>query len=191
MAAPDDSVLDEVLPADEVTEALLALLEWMEIHLLTFSVLIQVGLIVGALVPAIIFGPRLKQLILRQASSRLKPGIGRRLVDALADLATPIALYLTLTLIRIGLGSAGPRARAPRGRSPPPGRSCSQAEGGLPSRPPASPRRDRCSLPISIPENTDSFLSGEQDGIQSGQSPERDPRAGRQGGQQQSDVRPN
>lgn len=106
-AAPGASVLDEVLPADEVTEALLALVEWMETHLLTFSVLVQVGLILGALVPAIIFGPRLKQLIYRQASARLKPGFGRRLVDALADLATPIALYLTLTLIRIGLGSAG------------------------------------------------------------------------------------
>lgn len=101
------SVLDDVLPADEVTAALLSLLDWAEAHLLTFSVLIQVGLILGALVPAVLFGPRLEQLILKQASARLQPGFGRRVVDALADLATPIALYLTLTLIRIGLGSTG------------------------------------------------------------------------------------
>jgi len=102
-----ESVLDDVLPADEVTAALVTLLDWVETHLLTFSVLIQVGLILGALVPAILFGPRLKQLIREQASARLQPGFGRRVVDALSDLATPIALYLTLTLIRIALGSAG------------------------------------------------------------------------------------
>ena len=102
----DESVLDEVLATDQVTAAILALVEWAEIHLLTLSVVIQVGLILGALVPAIVFGPRLKRLINNQLSARVSRGYAKRLVDALADLATPIALYLTLTIVRIALGSA-------------------------------------------------------------------------------------
>ncbi len=107
MQAREDSVLDHVLPADEVTSALLALADWAETYLLNINVLIQVGLIVGALVPAIIFGPRLRRLIDGQLTSRARTPFLIRLSGALAELATPIALYLTLTVIRIGLGSAG------------------------------------------------------------------------------------
>lgn len=107
MQANDKSVLDEVIQADEVTQALLALLEWAETYLLNINVLIQVGLIVGALVPAVIFGPRLKRLVREQLSRRAGNNFLRRLSDAVAELATPIALYVTLTIIRIALGSAG------------------------------------------------------------------------------------
>lgn len=107
MQAREDSVLEDVLPADEVTAALVALIDWAETYLLNVSVLIQIGLIFGALVPAIIFGPRLKRLIDAHLASRAKTPFLRRLASALAELATPIALYLTLTVIRIGLGSAG------------------------------------------------------------------------------------
>lgn len=106
MQAREESVLEDVLPADEVTAALIALIDWVETYLLNVSVLIQIGLIFGALVPAIIFGPRLRRLIDAQLTGRVKTPFLRRLSSALAELATPIALYLTLTVIRIGLGSA-------------------------------------------------------------------------------------
>ncbi|MGD8415884.1 MAG: mechanosensitive ion channel [Pseudomonadales bacterium] len=106
MQASEKSVLDDVIQSDQVTEALLALVDWARTYLLNFAVLIQVGLIVAALVPAVIFGPRLKRLIREHLSTRMKADFSRRLTDALAELATPIALYLTLTAIRIGLGSA-------------------------------------------------------------------------------------
>ncbi|HEY5646950.1 MAG TPA: mechanosensitive ion channel domain-containing protein [Pseudomonadales bacterium] len=105
--AREESVFDDVLPGDEVSAALIALLDWAETYLLNVSVLIQIGLIFGALVPAIIFGPRLKRLISTQLTGRARTGVLRRLAEALAELATPIALYLTLTAIRIALGSAG------------------------------------------------------------------------------------
>lgn len=107
MQANDKSVLDEVIQADEVTQALLALLEWAETYLLNINVLLQIGLIVGALVPAVIFGPRLKRLVREQLSRRAGNNFLRRLSDAVAELATPIALYVTLAVIRIALGSAG------------------------------------------------------------------------------------
>jgi small-conductance mechanosensitive channel len=103
----EQSVLDEMLPADEVAEAFFALIDWAETYLLSISVLIQVGLIMGALIPAAIFGPRLKRLIREQLSSRASTVLLRRLSEALAELATPIALYITLGAIRIALGSAG------------------------------------------------------------------------------------
>lgn len=106
-AAEKQSVLDDVLPADEVADAVLALIEWAETYLLTLSVLLQIGLIAAAVIPALLFGPRLKRLISHQLSARVRAGFLQRLVNALSDLATPIALYITLTVIRIGLGSAG------------------------------------------------------------------------------------
>jgi small-conductance mechanosensitive channel len=105
--APDQSVLEDMLAADQVTAAFLALIDWAETYLLTMSVLLQVSLILGALVPAVIFGPRLKRLIRSQLLARVRAGLTRRLANALVDLATPIALYLTLTAIRIALGSMG------------------------------------------------------------------------------------
>ena len=82
-------MLDEMLPADEVAEAFLALIDWAETYLLSISVLIQVGLIMAALVPAAIFGPRLKRLIREQLSSRATTVLLRRLSEALAPSPAP------------------------------------------------------------------------------------------------------
>ena len=106
-AQTDQTVLDDVLPADQVAETFLALIEWAETYLLSVPVLLQVGLIIAALVPAAIFGPRLKTLIREQVSKRTETVFLRRLADAAAELATPIALYITLAATRIALGSVG------------------------------------------------------------------------------------
>jgi len=81
--------------------------QWAETYLLSLDVVIQLGLILGALVPAVIFGPRLQNLISERLRGRAPPGLARRAVNALAELATPLALYVTLTVIRIALGSVG------------------------------------------------------------------------------------
>lgn len=100
------AVLDDILPIDEIVERLVWVLDWVSANLLTIDVAIQLGLITGALVPAAVFGPRLRTFLETQLGARVKAGVAKRAVDALAVLATPIALYLTLTAIRIGLGSA-------------------------------------------------------------------------------------
>lgn len=101
------SVLDEVLALDDLQGLLRELWAWVQQHLLTVDVAIQLGLVTGALVPALLFGPRLKALIAGQLTARMPSGVLARLANALAVMATPIALYLMLTLIRIALGSAG------------------------------------------------------------------------------------
>ena len=102
----DDSVLDEVVPLDLVSDYGVRAIEWVQANLLTLEVGIQIGLIVAALVPAALFGPRLQLVIRQRLGAHAPSGFLKRGADALAILATPIALYLTLTLIRITLGSA-------------------------------------------------------------------------------------
>jgi len=104
--AANDSVLDKVLLLDRVKDGLNAVLAWVDLHLLTIDVGIQLGLIVAALVPAAFFGPRLAAAVHRRLSARLSPGLGQRAAQAFSILAIPIALYVTLTVIRLVLGSA-------------------------------------------------------------------------------------
>jgi len=106
-APKEESVLNQVLPVDVLMSWVDRASEWAQTYLLSLDVVIQLGLILGALVPAVIFGPQLRNLVTERLSRRAPVGIVRRLVNALAELATPIALYITLTLIRIALGSVG------------------------------------------------------------------------------------
>ncbi len=101
----NNAVIDELLQSEQVTAWLEQAWIWVQANLLSVEVFVQLGLILGALVPAVIFGPRLKSLIESQVSRRVPYGAARRLVDALAELAVPIALYLTIAIIRIALGS--------------------------------------------------------------------------------------
>ena len=100
------SVLERLLLPEGVESTWTAILAWIESHLLTIDVAIQFGLIVAALVPAAMFGPRIARMVEQRLSAHLSPGLLRRAAQALSVLALPIALYLTLTIIRIALGSA-------------------------------------------------------------------------------------
>ncbi|MEM1230618.1 MAG: mechanosensitive ion channel domain-containing protein [Pseudomonadota bacterium] len=102
-----DSVLEEIVALDDLSTVTGNVLAWIETHLLTIDVAIQLGLISGALLPALLFGPKIKKQITNALGRTDQHGLIRRAVDALAVLATPIALYLILTVLRIGLGSAG------------------------------------------------------------------------------------
>jgi len=101
------SVLDKVLLLDRLEAMWASALGWTQANLLTIDVAVQLGLLVAALVPAALFGPRLRTWVEARLGAFVSGGFAHRAVQALAILATPIALYLTLTLIRLGLGGAG------------------------------------------------------------------------------------
>lgn len=83
------------------------LLEWIQANLFNLDVAIQLGLMIGAIVPAALFGQRLSQLVREQLLPRVHLSFLNRLVRAISVLAVPIVLYLTLTVINIALRSAG------------------------------------------------------------------------------------
>lgn len=101
----EDSALRTLLPLDAILAAGREVLAWARAHLLSADVLLQLGLVAAALLPAAVFGPRLRHLIEQNVSARVSPGPLRRLLDALAILATPLALYGTLLIVRIALGA--------------------------------------------------------------------------------------
>jgi small-conductance mechanosensitive channel len=104
-SAPTDSILDEALPADAVSEGANVVYGWVLDNLLNVDVIVQLGLILAALIPALVFGTRLRKLIQERFHTADQRPLVKRLTDAFAILATPIALYLTLVIIRIALGS--------------------------------------------------------------------------------------
>jgi len=106
-AAPDGSALEELLGTEELQTVLTELVTWAREELLTWNVLLQFGLLMGALVPAVIFGPRLKNLISDQLTKRAPYGVLKRLANALATIATPIALWVWVSIFIIVLGATG------------------------------------------------------------------------------------
>jgi len=101
------SALEELVGIDLYRQKGLEFLEWARAHLLTIDMAIQGMALLAALLPAAIFGPRLKKIIETQVSPRAPYGILRRAASAFAHIATPIALYLTLHIIMIVLNAAG------------------------------------------------------------------------------------
>jgi small-conductance mechanosensitive channel len=96
----EGSALAELINSDQVREWLGDLVLWSRTELLTWNSLIQLGLVFGALVPAILFGPKLKEFILRYLSKWLPDGLPQRLGIAAATLATPIAAFLWMTIFK-------------------------------------------------------------------------------------------
>ncbi len=82
-------------------------LTWIQTNLFNLDVAIQLGLMIGAIVPAALFGQRLSLLVREQLLPRVTLSFLNRLVQAISVLAVPIVLYLALTVINIALRSAG------------------------------------------------------------------------------------
>ncbi|XOV89952.1 MAG: mechanosensitive ion channel family protein [Pseudomonadota bacterium] len=102
-----DSALQELLPVDAGRALAEQVLDWIQTNLFNLDVAIQLGLMIGAIVPAALFGQRLSQLVREQLLPRVHLSFLNRLVRAISVLAVPIVLYLTLTIINIALRSAG------------------------------------------------------------------------------------
>ncbi len=101
------SALNEIVPIEEVETLLLTSWQWILDNLLTFDVGLQIVAVVAAIVPAALFGPRLKRTLNEHLVARVPAGWLRRMAQALATLALPIALYITLAALRLAFGSAG------------------------------------------------------------------------------------
>ncbi|RFB05389.1 mechanosensitive ion channel family protein [Parvularcula marina] len=103
--AQGDSGLSEILAVDGLRQRGLELWAWTQENILTLNMLIQLGLLLIAFVPAIIFGPKLKRLIEKHVRHRVPAGILRRACDALATVATLIALWITLGIFMSFVGA--------------------------------------------------------------------------------------
>jgi len=103
-AAPE-SAIDDIVPFDEIQARLFAAFDWFEQTVLNLDNGVQLALITAALVPALIFGPRLRRLVIQATSGFLKTGLPRRLINAASRLMTPLALLLVLTLIQVVLAA--------------------------------------------------------------------------------------
>lgn len=101
----DDSALDELLPTDVLQERAQALIDWALATATDVNVALQLGLVLVALVPAFIFGPRLRDIVEPLTRDRIRTGLARRLLTAAIALATPLALLAVLAVERIVLGS--------------------------------------------------------------------------------------
>jgi len=83
------------------------ILEWLKINLLSIDTILQLGILAGGLIPAAIFGPRLKGLIYEHIVPKMPVPILKRAARSLAEIATPIALFLTLQIARGCLAAGG------------------------------------------------------------------------------------
>ncbi len=99
------TALDDIIPVQELTQSLQALLAWVEAHVLNLDVALQLGLVLTAFIPALIFGPRLAALVRAATKKYFEIGPVRRLINAAIALMTPLALYAVITLMKVGLGA--------------------------------------------------------------------------------------
>lgn len=101
------SAINKVVPIDELRALAETGIIWVSEHVLTIDVAAQLIAIMAALVPAAIFGPRLKIFLRAQMSAHTPEGTLRSIVQSAAVLALPIALNVTLLLLRIIFAGAG------------------------------------------------------------------------------------
>ncbi|MCP5144574.1 MAG: mechanosensitive ion channel [Gammaproteobacteria bacterium] len=102
----DGSLLSGLLSVDDIRTWIEPVVGWARQNLLSVDVGLQIGLVCGALVPALLIGPACRKYVNTLIARHDPQGIMLRLANACADLATPFALYLMLTAMRVALGSA-------------------------------------------------------------------------------------
>ncbi len=105
MTEQPNSAITDIVPVDELRTRAEALWDWVQVSAFNIDNALQLALIIAAIAPALLFGPRLRHVINEQTKTRIKTGLWRRLLSAALELMTPLALYLILTAIRVGLGA--------------------------------------------------------------------------------------
>jgi small-conductance mechanosensitive channel len=105
MTTQPDTALDDIVPVQELTERLQQVLSWIETQLLSVDVAIQLGVILAAFLPALLFGPRLRSMLQSAVGTWMNRGWARRPLMALFALMTPLALYIVLTAARVAFGA--------------------------------------------------------------------------------------
>ncbi|MEM9898340.1 MAG: hypothetical protein AAF742_03070, partial [Pseudomonadota bacterium] len=107
LAGNEESAIEDLIGVDLMLDRGIEFFEWTKANLLSLDNAIQLGLLIGALLPAALFGPQLKRLIQTQLAPRVPYGVLRRAANAFANLATPIALYIFLQISVPILGGFG------------------------------------------------------------------------------------
>lgn len=105
MTEQPQSALSDLVPVEDLRTRAEAVWTWVQGSALNLDNGLQLALILAAFVPALLFGPRLRAFIHDKTKTRIKTGLWRRLLTAALALMTPLALYLVLTVIRVGLGA--------------------------------------------------------------------------------------
>jgi small-conductance mechanosensitive channel len=103
--SPPQTALDDIIPVQELTQQLQGIFAWIEADILNLDVALQLGLVLAAFIPALIFGPRLAALVRSATKKYFEIGPVRRLINAAIALMTPLALYAVITLMKVGLGA--------------------------------------------------------------------------------------
>ncbi|MGF1464129.1 MAG: mechanosensitive ion channel family protein [Maricaulaceae bacterium] len=102
----EDSAIAEVVGLGAWQELALDAFAQIRAALVSVDLLLQAGLCLAALIPAILFGGRLKRWLVGLVDKRTDLALLRRLGGAAATLAAPLAVYLGLNLARLGLRTA-------------------------------------------------------------------------------------
>ncbi len=98
---------EALFSAENLHQYTLDIVNWFKADVMTVEVLLQVGILVGAIVPAALFAPRLKTLIRERLVPLLPLPALKRAASALAEIATPISLFLILQIARTALAASG------------------------------------------------------------------------------------
>lgn len=105
--AARDSSIDELIGAEDLSARAQQIIAWAQTQLSSADTAIQLAIVLGALAPAAVFGPRLQKLIMTQIAPRAPYGVLRRAANAFAHIATPIALYIAWQVAALSLAALG------------------------------------------------------------------------------------
>ncbi len=104
--AEDGSAIGELIGVKGAPDRIADAFAWAQQQLQSVDTLIQLAIILVALVPAALFGPQIRKLIVAQVAPRAPYGVLRRAANAFAHIATPIALYLIWQSVSLGLAAS-------------------------------------------------------------------------------------
>ncbi|MEZ5897366.1 MAG: mechanosensitive ion channel [Parvularculaceae bacterium] len=105
MLGDDGSAIDELIGADGLSAQISDWAVWLKQNMWSLDSGVQLAIILAALVPAAVFGPQIKKLIMTQIAPRAPYGALRRAANAFAHIAMPIALFLIWQAAVVTLGA--------------------------------------------------------------------------------------
>lgn len=105
--ADEQFSLEGLLGISDFQEMSTDALVWAKQNLFVWNTALQLGLMIGALIPAVMFAPRLKKLITEQLLVKVPVPFLRKLAGALASIAMPLALYIILFVAITVMQAAG------------------------------------------------------------------------------------
>ena len=90
--------MEELFSAESLTRYSEQVREWFITNVMSWEMGLQIVLVFGAIIPAVIFSPAIRQFCTQFIENKLDHGLMRRLANAATRLAMPIALLLFLII---------------------------------------------------------------------------------------------